>query len=72
MTQQKRKTVGSGVVINIAIIALGLVGIAILLVSQALDGESEASGPIALDFDALLREKPPASAGSLKQLVGSN
>jgi len=48
VTEGKRRSVGSGAVINVAIIALGLAGIAILLVGRALDSEADTSGPLDL------------------------
>ncbi len=52
MTEPARKPLGAGVVINVAIILLGLVAIAVLLVSQAFDSEPESSVP--LDFGVQL------------------
>ncbi len=50
MTRQKR-TVGSGVVFNIAIIVLGIAGIIILLIGRTFLGEEEAAGPIDLSVE---------------------
>ena len=50
MTQQKR-TVGSGVILNIAIIVLGIAGIIIVLVGRAFLGEEEAAGPLDLSVE---------------------
>lgn len=48
MTQDQRRYIGSGVVINIGIIVLGLAGIAILLVAQGLSGGAETKRPLEL------------------------
>jgi glucose/arabinose dehydrogenase len=47
----RRRSINAGLVINVAIITLGLVGIAILLVGQALEGEDEAAGPLDLRLE---------------------
>ena len=47
----RRRSINAGLVINVAIITLGLVGIAILLVGQALEGEDDAAGPLDLRLE---------------------
>ena len=51
MTADQRRYMGSGVVINVAIIVLGLAGIAILLVTQGLGGEAETMRPLELKVE---------------------
>ena len=48
MTQEKRRPISSSVVLNVGIIVLGLVGIVILLVAQALDLGEEPAEPLDL------------------------
>jgi len=51
VTADRRRYIGSGVVINLAIIVLGLAGIAILLVTQGFGGEAETKGPLELEVE---------------------
>ncbi len=51
MTADRRRYIGSGVVINVAIIVLGLAGIAILLLTQGLGGEAGTKRPLELKVE---------------------
>ena len=70
---QRRRYVNSGTVINVGIIGLGIVGIVILLVSQALD-DGEPAGPLDLSLElspvATGFESPVFIAGAWAGLLG--